>query len=155
MPTHVVRRGVGASADIISDPTGAEVMLGGRLRGRTPLRLSGLSVGSYPLEIRKEGYLPYAAPVRLEEEGASYTIRVTLAPAISANSFISVSSQPPGAAVKLDGKASGVTPVTLGPLEPGRYELSIEYQDFPTQTRTLDVKAGALHEVKARFVTTQ
>ena len=78
-------------------------------------------------------------------------MRVALVPAVSANSFISVSSQPPGAAVKLDGKPSGVTPVTLGPLAPGRYELTIEYQDFPTQTRTLDVKAGALHDVKARF----
>jgi hypothetical protein len=153
VPTHVVRRGVGASADIISDPTGAEVMLGGRLRGRTPLRLSGLSLGSYSLEVRKEGYLPYAAPVRLEEEGASYTFRATLTPAVSASSFISVSSQPPGAAVKVNGKPTGVTPVKLGPLEPGRYELTIEFQDFPTQTRTLDVKAGALHEVKVRFGT--
>ena len=46
-----------------------------------------------------------------------------------------------------------MTPVKLGPLEPGRYELTIEFQDFPTQTRTLDVKAGALHEVKFRFET--
>ena len=153
MPTHVERPSVGASVDIISDPAGAEVMLGGRLRGRTPLHLSGLSLGRYPLEVRKEGFLPYAEPVRVEEEGASYVVRVTLAPAVSAKSFINVSSQPPGAAVKLNGKPSGVTPVSFGPLEPGRYELTIEYQDFPAQTRTIDVKAGALHEVKVRFET--
>ena len=153
MPTPVKRQTVGASAEIISIPSGAEVMLGGRPRGRTPVRLSGLSLGSYPLEVRKEGYLPYAAPVRLEEEGASYVFRVTLAPAVYANSYVSVTSEPPGATVKLNGKPSGVTPLKLGPLEPGRYELTVEYQDFPTQTRTLDVKAGALHEVKVRFGT--
>ena len=151
MPTQ--RPSVGASVDIISDPAGAEVMLGGRLRGRTPLRLSGLSLGRYPFEFRKEGYLPYSESVRLDEEGASYTVRVTLAPVVSAKSSISVSSEPPGAAVKLNGKPSGVTPVMLGSLEPGRYELTIEYQDFPAQTRTLDIKAGALHEVKVRFET--
>jgi hypothetical protein len=151
VPAKVERPRVGASAEITSNPSGAEVMLAGRLRGRTPLRLSGLSLGTYPLEVRKDGYLPYSAPVRIDEDGASYSFRVTLAPAVYANSYVSVVSQPPGAAVKLNGKPSGVTPVKLGPLEPGRYELTIEYQDFPAQTRTLDVKAGALHEVKARF----
>jgi PEGA domain-containing protein len=153
VPTRVERRGVGAAIDVVSDPPGAEVMLGGRLRGRTPLRLSGLGLGSYPLEVRKEGYLPYAQPVRLEQEGATYAFRVTLAPAASASSFVSVTSQPPGAAVKLDGKPAGVTPLKLGPLEPGRHELTIEYQGFPAQTRTLDLEAGSLHELKARFET--
>jgi len=144
---------VGVSVEIISDPPGAEVILSESFRGRTPLRLTGLSPGSYSLAVRKEGFLPYSEPVRLREDGETVTVRVTLAPAISASGFVSVTSQPPGATVKLNGKVAGETPVKLGPLTPGRYELTIEFQDFPSQTRTLDVKAGALHEVKARFET--
>ena len=144
---------MGASVEITSEPAGAEVIFGGRSRGRTPLRLWGLSLGNYPLSVRKEGYLPYEQPVRLDREDALYTVRVTLVPVAVMNSFISVTSEPPGAAVKLNGKPAGQTPLKLGPLEPGHYELTIEYPDFPTQTRTIDVKAATLHEIRVQFRT--
>ena len=151
MPTRVPS--AGAPLDVISDPPGAEVILNGRPRGRTPLRLSGLSPGTYPIVVRKEGFLPREESVRIEDTNSSYTFRAVLAPAVTASSFVNVSSEPPGATVTLNGKAMGVTPVKIGPLEAGRYDLTIEYPEFPAQTRALDVKAGALHEVKARFGT--
>ena len=56
---------------------------------------------------------------------------------------LSVSSDPPGAAVAVDGTASGRTPVTLRDLTPGSHSIAISMSGRVTQTRTVELVALA------------
>ena len=53
-----------------------------------------------------------------------------------------VSSTPAGAQVLVDGKARGVTPLTLADVSPGRHEVALQ-SDAGTVTRTVTVSANA------------
>ena len=53
-----------------------------------------------------------------------------------------VSSTPPGAQVLVDGKARGVTPLTLTDISPGSHEVALQ-SDAGTVTRTVTVSANA------------
>ncbi len=133
--------------DVISDPPGAEVFVAGESKGRTPVRITDLDPGSYDLEIRKPGYNTYRKTTKLEAE-SDYTMRVTLPGTVNS---LRVVSQPPGVTIKLNGDPKGRTPITVGQLPSGHYEVTAELEDFPTQTMGVDLKDGELQEVRFTF----
>ena len=55
---------------------------------------------------------------------------------------LGVSSSPTGAAVKVDGKYRGSTPLTIEGLAPGRYEVVVSAEGYESHTWTMQVKAG-------------
>jgi hypothetical protein len=62
-----------------SSPEGAQVVLNGKLVGQTPVVLHDLPVGSRALIVRREGYSPWSASVRVVA-GQRTTVRATLRP---------------------------------------------------------------------------
>jgi|SRR5688572_4049335 len=62
-----------------SNPEGAQVVLNGKLVGQTPVVLNDLPVGSRALVVRREGYSPWSASVRVVA-GQRTTVRATLRP---------------------------------------------------------------------------
>jgi len=60
--------------EVISDPSQADILVDGQLRGTTPLTLEGLTVKMYTVKLSKDGYLTYAKRVMVE---ANSTTRVT------------------------------------------------------------------------------
>src|SRR5688572_1820246 len=62
-----------------SSPEGAQVVLNGKLVGQTPVVLNDLPVGSRALVVRREGYSPWSASVRVVA-GQRTTVRATLRP---------------------------------------------------------------------------
>jgi hypothetical protein len=135
------------SIDVISEPPGAEVLVDGALKGRTPLRISDLEPGSYRFEVRKEGRSSYRQTTELEAD-ADYTMKVSLP--ITVNS-LRVLSQPDGIDVKLNGVAKGRTPLTLSQLPDGHYDVTGELDGFEPQTLAVDLKDGELQEVRFTF----
>ncbi len=137
-----------ATLDVRSDPSGAQVYLDGAYLGLTPL-VAGTQPGRHRLEVKKAGYRPYRARVRL---GAGERVRVfaRLVPEVQ-NGRISVRSEPQGASVYLDGAYRGRTPITLE-VAPGRYDLRLAlpgYRDYRTR---VEVRPGATAYVYARMV---
>jgi hypothetical protein len=137
------------SIDVISEPPGAEVIVDGALKGRTPLRISDLEPGSYRFEVRKEGRSAYRQTAELEAD-ADYTMKVSLP--IMVNS-LRVLSQPDGVDVKLNGVAKGRTPLTLSQLPDGHYDVTGELDGYEPQTLGVDLKNGELQEVRFTFQT--
>ena len=64
---------------------------------------------------------------------------------------LSVTSEPSGARVLVDGRPRGQTPLALGGLRPGSYEVEISLRGYATETRHVVVGAGAMHHVEARL----
>lgn len=58
----------GVTVDVLSDPEGAEVLLDGEPRGRTPLRGLVIPAGGRPvLTLRHAGFEPWSAPIDRDE----------------------------------------------------------------------------------------
>jgi hypothetical protein len=127
-----------AGLDVISDPAGSEVLVDGRSRGKTPLDLDDLDPGHHEVEVRATGYNNYKRSVDLQQ-GARSRIDVAL---VSSKSTLAIESVPPGAAVAVNGQPRGATPVEVRGLEPGSYEVSVQFSGGASQTRSVNVPGG-------------
>lgn len=136
-----------ATVDVISTPPRAEVVVNGEPRGPTPLRLSDLAPGRYDFEVRKEGYVSYRRTAELEGR-THYEMTVTLAPVLNS---LRVLSDPPGAQVKVNGEPRGRTPLVLGELPSGRYEIEASFEGAPPKRHTVELREGRLEEVRFSF----
>src|SRR5690606_4144138 len=81
-----------AALDVLSQPIGAEIVVDGQPRGRTPQRVVGLAPGSHELVVRKEGFLPYRQTIEVEAD-ARYELDVKLASEVNS---LRVVTDPPG-----------------------------------------------------------
>src|SRR5579864_2259580 len=130
--------GPAATSLLVDSPQpGATVLVDGKPAGVTPLRLS---VGAGTKSIRLE---PGGAAVRV-------TGALPAAAAEPARTTMDVTSDPPGARVMIDGKASGVTPLSVA-VDPGTHAVSIS-SGSASMSRTVTVGAGTTAAVMATLV---
>ena len=64
---------------LTSSPDGAQVVLNGKVVGETPVVLNDLPVGSRAIVVRRDGYSPWSASVRVIANQRT-TVRATLTP---------------------------------------------------------------------------
>jgi len=98
-----------ATVAISSEPAGAEVLVGGEARGRTPLRVE-LTAGSHRVELRHEGYKPWVSDVQVQAN-----VPLELGPVRLGlpDGRLAVTSSPAGAAVSVGGAYRGRTPLEI------------------------------------------
>jgi hypothetical protein len=147
-----------------SNPPGASVAIDGVTRGVTPLALRDLALGSRMVTVARRGYIPEDRRVVLTRERPSRTIevRLTASPAAAAGrsgdvapklarpraseggptGTLVVESRPAGAAVTINGKPSGVTPLSLDAVEPGEYRITMALQGYRPFATSVRVVAG-------------
>jgi len=117
-----------------SPQLGTEVVVDGKPAGVTPLRLN---VASSTKSIRVE---PAPTAVPSTDPGPA-------GGSAAAATAVDVTSDPAGARVTIDGKPSGVTPLTL-PVAPGAHEVTIS-SGSSSMSRTVNVGAGTTAAVMA------
>lgn len=64
---------------------------------------------------------------------------------------IAVSTEPPGAAVFLDGQAKGVTPLSVADVPAGEHRVRLVKQGFVENSRVVSVPAGGRETVALRM----
>ncbi len=133
--------------DVRSDPSNAQVYLDGDYLGRTPLIVS-VSPGRHQVEVRKAGYTPYRASVRVAP-GERVRVFARLVPEVVAGR-LAVRSEPGGARVYVDGAYRGRTPIELE-LDPGTYELRLALPGYSEYRERVRVRAGETTYVYARL----
>ncbi len=121
-----------------STPSGSEVLVDGTARGVTPLTLT-LQPGDHVLALRRNGLtrqFPIAVTpgARLSQQLDWSTVRAT--------GTLAISSTPSQAKVTVDGKARGVTPLTLSDVPVGLRRIVIE-SSAGTVRRDVRVVAGS------------
>jgi serine/threonine protein kinase len=141
-PTQPVLKQGKLSLD--STPQGAYVYINGKLYGKTPLN-TNLNVGSYKVEIKKDGYLPYSLTVQINEN-KEYKETIPLHP-ISIKGILKVSVEPSGAIIYITDSIIGHTYVYIE-LDPGYYKLKIEKEGYMTYLEDIKVEAGGIVDKK-------
>jgi hypothetical protein len=136
---------------ITSDPPGASITFDGSATGQvTPATFEALSVNrSVPVRLSLAGFPDVGFQVRAE---ADTTIEVARSMG-TRRTDLTVSSNPPGAFVFLDGKAMGTAPHTLDDVTYGTHTLRLVqdgYADW-TQDIQVPVAGGRLDAVMDRL----
>jgi hypothetical protein len=153
-----------------STPAGATVAVDGVVRGVTPLALRELELGTRTIVVSRPGYAPIERRVTLTADRPSRSMEVALSAGASADSgsrtdadrspavttgSLAIDSRPMGAAVTIDGRPVGTTPLTLTTLSPGGHSVRIERNGYRPWTTTVDVKPGERSRVAASLVGAQ
>jgi eukaryotic-like serine/threonine-protein kinase len=129
---HVLTDVVGASATAF-DSNGRSVG-----KCQTPCSLNDLVPARYSLQIQKDGYSPLQTAVEVKS-GQAHDLKLHLE---AIQRGLSVSSQPPGADIFINGsKQSGQTPALL-PLAPGAYDIVLRIPGYQAYSNHVQVKDG-------------
>jgi len=130
-----------AVLEVTSTPPGARVLLGGTQRGTTPATLDSLPPGPVTLELQLAGWHDHRVDLYLTPGRNSYDHELTRATVTTAS--LQVLSDPQGASVSLNGKASGkATPASFPSLPAGNYRVRVTRSGYkPWETR-LNLEPG-------------
>ena len=138
-----------ASLRVMSDPAGAQVYVGGILRGETPLECDIPETGKAVVRLSLSGYRDAWGTVDLES-GISRSLNMKLEPLRAA---VLVHSDPDGAAVALDGAHVGETPLLMPRVPLGTHRLAISRPGFQPKTVEIDVPNAVPQRVDVSLVT--
>jgi hypothetical protein len=135
---------------IRSTPPGARVLLNGRMRGVTPLSLSGLPFADYRLRLELSGYLPDEQRMTLDPSSPTRTFTETLRPvARPPTGTVVIESRPAGAQVYIDDRLVGRTPLSLPGIAAGEHHVRLAQPGFRPWIATVNVTGGESNRVTA------
>ena len=116
----------------------ARVLIDGEEAGTAPGTLPEVEAGTRTITVEAPRYLPFTAQLEVRGKRQEETLDVKLQPAWA---DFSIATLPAGAAVSVDGKLLGQTPLT-GELVQGERRISVTRTGFKPWTRTVQVVAG-------------
>jgi len=131
------------SLSIWSIPAGAAVSIDGLPAGAlTPALIRPLSVGTHTVQLRREGYDVWTEAVVIHQ-GQTLQAQAVLAPSQRNRGALVVQSQPPGAAIVLDGVPAGVsTPASFAALLAGSHRVELALEGFRIWSGSAVVREG-------------
>jgi serine/threonine-protein kinase len=150
-----------------STPPKAGVIVNGVWRGRTPLTIARLPLGTHAVRVVEDGRVAETRRVTLDARVPSATVSVSLeraAPARPASSAtpsaapprpaattggLYLESRPRGARVFVDDQLVGTTPLLISELAPGRHRVRIEHDGYRAWFTTVTIAAGERTRVAA------
>lgn len=136
-------RGGKALILINTDPTGAEVFLGSKSLGRSPVA-KNIAPGSYSLRIEKEGYQPHEESIDVDKEFEK-TYTLTAEKAIpDTGGMLDIISRPAGADVYINDELRGKTPFR-SEMDSGTYTLRLNYPQFQEIGEEILIKDNELN----------
>lgn len=122
-----------------SKPAGAFVQIDGKSSSAwlTPFRLPDLTPGTHEVVFTKQGYAVETRKLEIGPKNDSYSLE--LAPVTTA---LSISSDPPGAGIDVDGRDSGkVTPAQI-PVAEGQHRIAVHLDGYHTAQVMANVNRG-------------
>ena len=151
-----------------STPPGADVEVDGVSRGVTPLALRDLDLGSRQITVSRRGYVSEERRITLTKARPSRSVEVRLSTSAAAaaprpstpaslgkpaetTGALVIESRPAGASVLVNGKPSGITPLTISDLAPGEYRVTMTMKGFRDFATTVRVVAGERARAAARL----
>ncbi len=126
---------------VSSTPAGAQVQIDGRTSSAwvTPFNLTGLLPGQHSVTISRPGYTSETRNIEVASGSKSF-MSVQLA---QVSPTAAVNSDPPGAAVWMDGRDTGrVTPAQIPVDKPGNHSFVFKKQGYLDETITVNLQMG-------------
>ena len=129
----------GGNISVSSLPAGAAVLLDGINTGTiTPTTIEGVSSGSHIILLRLTGYQDYTRSLTVGENTTS-TVSATLTSSTLAPNTIYIISNPPGATVYINNNLKGQTPLTIGSVSNGNYQIVIHSTGYSEWSQNITV----------------
>ncbi len=140
----VMREGEGA-VKVFSTPAGADVLLDGENKGRTPAKIDKVIAGEHVVSVQKQGYIAQKTTVTVNIDEIA-NVSSELAPA----AYLSVKAEPSSAAIMVNGKLVATGGIELYEVAAGEVTVQVQTPGFDpytaavnipkAQTRTINVK---------------
>jgi len=124
--------------EVISEPAGAEVMVNGIVRGKTPVTVTDVPKGRATVRFRLDGFSEEIRELSMNA-GDSQTLSIVMK---GLPGTLSLTSVPPGARFYVNGNAAGQSPVVMPNLSPGEYDVRAELEGYGTLARKIALKNG-------------
>jgi serine/threonine-protein kinase len=129
-----------------SMPSGATVWLDGSEMGTTPLAIESAAAGTHQLTVSKEGFVPSRESLNLDAAEPPSPLVFSLQPA---RATVSIASNPQPAAVAVDGKDVGKTPLDDFDLDPGVHRVEVRRAGFQTWRSEVEARSGESLQIVA------
>jgi hypothetical protein len=132
---------VAGQLNVNSTPAGAQIQIDGQNDPSwvTPFNIAGLNPGQHTLTIIKPGYATDTRSIEVASGSRSF-VSVQLAQLAAA---VSVTSDPAGAAIWMDGKDTGrVTPAQISVDKPGNHSFAFKKQGYLDETSSANLQVG-------------
>jgi hypothetical protein len=120
----------------------AEIVVDGKVYGKSPLAPIKLMKGTHTVKVTKPGHSEFLDVIKVEV-AKTVTLEVELIPLTAP---ISISSRPPGAIVLVDGQVVGTTPFN-GEVDPGNRKIRLQLDGYDPSERTIELVAGGDYKV--------
>lgn len=120
-----------------SEPIGAQVILDGKERGRTPF-LAPLEKGKHEVVLKLEGHREVGTFFEMPSD-RDLSIRLDLPVGSGTGSRLTITSSPAGGAVAMDGKELGITPWS-GEVRPGNHKVTVQAKGYVKEERVVQVQ---------------
>jgi len=132
---------------ITSDPPGSEVTSKGVSLGITPLLVTTLESGTHRLSVSSPGYQAKEVEVTLEgRTPLKQEVALT-----SDSGTISLTSDPSGAEVFINGISRGNTPCRVDRIPGGTVTLDVKSEGFEPHSRQVSLAAGEVQDVAVQL----
>jgi len=133
---------------IISDPEGATILVDSlALDQRTPAFIPQLAIGTHTVQLRRQGFADWSQAVVVTPSRAM-EIRATLSPSRNSCGTLTVQSQPPRAAIFLDGSPTGkFTPERLADVPPGTHRVELLLDGFRPWRGSAIIREGHIENL--------
>ena len=125
------------SISVSSSPSGASVYLNGLYKGVTPITLTDVPIGTYSIKLTKSGYGDVTKTISVSAGKTTYVSET-----LTGYGSLSISSNPPGASVYLDGSYKGETPLSISNIVEGVHSIKLTKSGYGDVTKTISVSAG-------------
>jgi len=131
-----------------SDPDGATIFIDGvPYDQRTPAFIPQLMTGTHTVQLRRQGFEDWSQAVVVTPSRA-IEIQARLTPSRTSRGTLTVQSQPPRAAIFLDGSPTGkITPERLIDIPPGSHRVELLLEGFRPWRGTAVVREGHIENL--------
>jgi len=129
-------------------PAGASVWIDGRVAGEAPLSIREMRPGLHQVRVAQEGYAPAELTFEILEGTTPSSLRFVMAPLHSSTDIF---SEPAAAAVTVDGRRIGTTPIEELALGPGPHAIRLEREGFLPVVKQVEARPGVKLVLRARL----
>jgi serine/threonine protein kinase len=150
IPTSLTRRvpALPEGLRIETRPPGASVWIDGRVAGETPLSIRDLRAGLHQVRVAQEGYAPAELTFEIPEGTNPPPLHFVMA---ALHTPTEIFSDPAAAAVTVDGRPIGTTPIEKLTLGPGLHAIRMEREGFLPTVKDVEARPGVKLVVRARL----
>lgn len=134
----------GGTVEFQSTAPGATLVIDERGSSAVPVRLKDIDPGEHGWRVTAPGHEPSAGTFTLRERGNVFV----MAELISSRGLFVVTSEPPGAQVRLDGEPRGATPLSLEGVSQGEHVVDLQLDGYARTIQLVDTSDGAKGEVR-------